>query len=155
LHSFLTHASNMSRLLWPAIPKQGSDEPEAKYQARLETDPRLKRAARLKELLGIETGAHLLRSRKLRNHLEHFDERLDDWSIASEDHDFVKEHIGPESQIAHLAPKDRLRSFDPALAVFCFRGERFELGPLTKEISALKERAATTCFKLHMSALRK
>jgi hypothetical protein len=66
----------------------------------------------------------------------------------------VVPNIGPESQIAHLALMDRLRSFDPELAVFCFRGERFELGPLTKDIRFLKERAAMRSFQLHMSALQ-
>jgi hypothetical protein len=152
LHSFLAHTSNISRLLWPAFPRRRTGEVAKHYQARTEKVPKIKRASRLRELLGLQPDDHPLKSRQLRDHLEHFDERLDDWSETSESHDFVQEHIGPESQIAHLAPRDRLRSFDPALAVFCFRGERFELGPLVKDIRKLKERAAMTSFRLHMGS---
>jgi hypothetical protein len=149
LHSFLAHTSNMSRLLWPPVPGRRKQESEAHFQARLAKFPRVSRANELRLLLGLGPDEHPLRSRQLRDHLEHFDERLDEWAATSSDHDFVLEHIGPETEIGHLAPGDRVRSFDPDLVVFCLRGERFDVGSLVRDIRQLKERAAGVAFRLH------
>jgi hypothetical protein len=148
IHSFLAHASNMSKLLWPALPRRRTKETEERYRTRLAGVPKLRRGSHLRVLLGLDETDHPLRSRQLRDHLEHFDERLDTWSETSVDHDFVRAHIGPESEISHLAPEDRLRSFDPSTTVFCFRGERFELAAMVAHIEDLKQRAAIVSYRL-------
>ena len=62
LHSFLTHSSCVSRLLFP--PGSGKNSNAGK------------RAAYLKNYLGVQED-HGIASRTLRDHLEHYEERLD------------------------------------------------------------------------------
>src|SRR2546428_224252 len=59
LLGLLTAAANISKLLWGSHPRR----------------------ADLRALLGVEDDSPL-RVRKLRNDLEHFDERLDEWAAA-------------------------------------------------------------------------
>src|SRR5690348_5443368 len=45
IHSFLTHASNVSRLFWPAPPRRQRGEGRPAYRERCATTPRLERGA--------------------------------------------------------------------------------------------------------------
>jgi hypothetical protein len=64
IHGFLSAAGNMSKLLWPS--------------RRAEADAAARRTA-LRRDLQVEEDSPLA-SRVLRNHFEHFDERLDAWA---------------------------------------------------------------------------
>src|SRR4030067_1143791 len=65
--NFLQHSSAVSRLLWPP----GSNSRPMKKRAK-------QRGAHLRNSLEIDD-VHSLKERTLRDHFEHFDERLDDW----------------------------------------------------------------------------
>jgi hypothetical protein len=80
IHSLLTHASNVSKLFWPATPGRHSGESDAEFNTRC---PAPTRAAELRKLLALLENNHALKSRRLRDHLEHFDERLDNWQSSS------------------------------------------------------------------------
>jgi hypothetical protein len=84
IHSLLTYASNVSRLFWPAPPHRKRDESRASYRERCARDPKLMRGRDLRDALGLPEHGHTLRSRQMRDHLEHFDERLDDWQRTSQ-----------------------------------------------------------------------
>lgn len=62
----LQAAANVSKVFWP----QGSSGEAGKL-----------RAERLRDLTGLPE-RHGLSNRALRNHIEHMDERLDDWTVA-------------------------------------------------------------------------
>jgi hypothetical protein len=117
IHSLLVHASNVSKLFWPT-PAHGT---AAEKTARDE------RGARLRAHYGLPD-AHPLKDRTLRNHLEHFDERLDSWQRQSKDRNIVTDSIGPRS---YLGPgfddADIMRFYDETTGEFIFRGEPFDL----------------------------
>ena len=110
IHSFLTHASNVSKILWPGtVPKQKHNEPDNQYQQRIRNIKRaVLRATELRNELGLPK-EHILKSRKLRNHLEHFDERIDDWEEHSKNKNFAQDYIGPPNAIAGIARTDSMR----------------------------------------------
>ena len=62
LRLVLTYSASVSRIFWPA-----KDSSKVR-----------RRCNRLRNLVGIPD-AHALSNRDLRNHIEHFDERLDSW----------------------------------------------------------------------------
>jgi hypothetical protein len=148
LHSFLTHASNVSRILWPAAPKRRRKETQQQYDERVRADKRMQRGEVLRGLLGIGDGDHPLKSRKLRDHLDHFDERLDEWATAGASRNYLQDFIGNVRETSTIAPRDQMRSFDPELVIFRFRGEEFELAPIQSALSQLKIRAAGAAFRL-------
>jgi hypothetical protein len=148
LHSFLTHASNVSQILWPGAPKRKMKETNQQYDERVKADKRMQRGEVLRKLLGIDDGEHPLKSRKLRDHLEHFDERLDEWAAAGANRTYLQDFIGDVRETLTIAPRDQMRSFDPDLVVFRFRGEEFELAPLQSALAQIKTRAAGAAFRL-------
>ncbi len=134
IHSFLTHASNISKILWPTPPKKGSSETKTQYEQRKQTT--IQRGKELRQELGLPE-KHILTNRRLRNHLEHFDERIDDWAEHSENKNFVQDTIGSESAIVGPTPTDRMRWFDPSNGTFLFRGETFSLQDIATAIENL------------------
>ena len=70
IHSFLSHASNVSKILWPS--KKANSE----------------RGDELRKELGLSPD-NVLKKRALRDHLEHFDERMDAWAQQSKEQPFI------------------------------------------------------------------
>lgn len=98
IHSFLTHASNVSRLLWPPVPAKKQTETEEVYRARLSAIDKVQRAEILRGLYKIQDVSPL-KNRALRDHLEHFDERLDEWRRTSANRNIANDLIGPKNMI--------------------------------------------------------
>lgn len=136
IHSFLTHTSNVSKILWPGVPKQKSGESNEQYQQRIGKIKKVHRAMELRRELGLPS-EHTLKNRQLRDHLEHFDERIDDWGENSENKNFVQDTIGPENTIVGLAKTDMMRWFNPTNGTFLFRGETFSLQDIATAIENL------------------
>lgn len=140
LHSFLTHASNVSKLLWPTSPWKRDDESEEEYERRREHMKQ--RARKLREMLDVEEGEeHPLKDRQLRNHLDHYDERLDHWATTSERRNLVSDMIGPPDAIKGIEASDRMRTFDPGEGEFIFRGEHHDIQELATAVERLHSRA--------------
>ena len=130
VHSFLTHLSNISRLMWPPAlsPKQNCfcDKPRAMGLACSTCVARM-RSAEILSALNIVDPEHVLKNRTLRDHLEHFDERLDHWMQTSERRNYVQDYIGAKGGIQGLEESDMMRQYDPASGNFTFRGETHSL----------------------------
>lgn len=125
IHSFLTHASNVSKLLWPAPPRRQREE------------KRIARADELRSVLGLPEDGHPLKSRTVRDHLEHFDERLDEWAETGSSRHYVQDCIGPRDALAWISPADTMRWFDPSTNHFIFRGDDVDLQALASAVSEL------------------
>ncbi len=67
VEAFLMATGNISKVFWPSVSKSH------KERAKIE-----KRCTQLREKWGIKNDSPLA-SRELRNHFEHFDERIDSW----------------------------------------------------------------------------
>jgi hypothetical protein len=91
---FLQHSGAISRIFWP--PSSAGARAKA-------------RGAHLQQALGV-THRHPLRTRSLRNHLEHFDERIDDWAESSVDRTIADRIILPRREaISAINEKDIFR----------------------------------------------
>src|SRR5690606_10066275 len=137
-HSFLTHASNVSRLFWPPKPRKRKAESPESFETRCAFTT--ERGKTLLELFELDDKSPL-KSRVLRDHLEHYDERLDDWSNTSIARNMASDTIGPSNAIVGLDPSDTMRWFDPTTLSFRFRGETYALQPLATAVDQLPQRA--------------
>ena len=117
LQGILTAASNASKMLW------GSRE-----------EPVLEARRPLRESVGI-TDESPFSSRRIRNDFEHFDERLEAWFAASDDHIYVGRNIGPPNMIviADRPPTDQFGHFDPATALVSFWERSANLSAIAAE----------------------
>lgn len=145
LHSFLTHAANVSKMLWPALPNQRKHESPEAYQERISKLARYKRGLFLREALGRDDSSPLI-SRELRDHLDHFDQRLDTWSADEGRRHYLQNYIGDARKRTSIKRGHQMRSFDPERKVFGFRGEEFELAVILPELRDIKLRSAGAAF---------
>jgi hypothetical protein len=135
IHSLLTHASNVSKLFWPGMPRRRSGESDADFHSRCYALPKLARAAELRGLLALPEDSHALKSRKLRDHLEHFDERLDHWQASSFSKNYFHDSIGSREYLSGVNDIDIMRWYDPSRKRMLFRGESFDLQELVNGIT--------------------
>jgi hypothetical protein len=131
VHSLLTHASNVSRIFWASSIRINPGESKDTYKIR--KADQLTRARDLRADFGL-SDHHILRERRLRDHLEHFDERLDDWRMNSVHHNVVDDYIGRVGVISGITKADTMRTLDPGMMVFSFRGEPFNLQQIATAI---------------------
>jgi hypothetical protein len=124
-HALVAAAGNVSKLLWPPDRRAWTSG----------------RGTALRQGFGV-TDANPLANRKLRDHLEHFDERLDQW-LAEHGETFVDLNVAPPGaiQIEGLEPGAVLRQLDPATWTYSFRGEEFSLPEIVQAATDLRNRA--------------
>ncbi|WP_426134860.1 hypothetical protein [Pseudomonas sp. PWP3-1b2] len=138
VHSFLTHLSNISRLLWPPAitsnKKCSCGKPSSNGMMCSVCVTR-NRSSQLLNVLGLQGAEHIIKNRTLRDHLEHFDERIDDWMQTSKNQNFVQDIVGPKGGIMGLEESDMMRQYDPMTGTFRFRGETFSLIELFKGLN--------------------
>jgi hypothetical protein len=123
IQNFLVAVGNISKIFWPS-----STNPN--YQ---------KRGEELRKSLDIEDNSPL-QPRKFRNHFEHFDERLESWAKSSKRHNFADSNIGPSNMMVGIDTEDFLRNFDNTTWTLTFRGDKYELKPITDAIYDLYQR---------------
>lgn len=131
IHSFLTHCSNISRLLWSSA-RRGSIKSEI--------------CCDLASVLEIPN-LPLLADRDLRNDLDHYDERLVSW---------IKEAYPVRMSVSDLTVGDitvkgrpgtkHLRHYDPSTTVYTFENHKTVLKDLRQELLGLQK--FLDCFRL-------
>lgn len=136
LHSFLTHTSNISKILWPSKPQPQKHETNAAYKKRILQRPKISRSSALRKKLGYEE-THTLSDRTLRDHLEHYDERLDEWGASSENKNIVTDMIGDPASVAGIDARDRMRTFNPGNYIYTFRGDEYSITQLYEAVEEL------------------
>jgi hypothetical protein len=139
LHSFLTHAAVVSRLLWPGAPRRRRGEDRESHNRRKAQAVSRGDQVRLALSLKEERPAD---QRALRDNLEHFDERLDDWVLNGSRVRFEDRRLGPPGRLLSPEQQDVMRWFDQTEGSFYFRGERFDLKALAAWIKEVRGLAA-------------
>ncbi len=89
----------------------------------------------LRASLGVTDGSALHRV-AMRNHFEHFDERLDRWWRESPTHNYLDCLIGPPGAIGGFTEIEMFRIYDPSPPAgprIVFWGEAFDLQPIASE----------------------
>lgn len=127
IHSLLTHAGNISKLLW------GSGKRAVLYKG-------------YRRELGVQEREWLLQSRTLRNALEHYDERLESWGNRNIVLDL---NVGPK-QALHIDGPEVIfdRHFDPETMTFSIRDDCISLQELTNEVVEIGALAQTRIDQL-------
>jgi hypothetical protein len=118
IQNFLTATANIAKALWGA----GGSRAAAREPLRLS--------------LGVADDSALA-STRLRNHFEHYDERLDQWFERSAGRNYVDFVIGPENVIAGADATDIFRWFDPDVGDVIFWGERYSIAALVRAVRQL------------------
>lgn len=123
-------AAAVSRIFWPP----GSRDKKARRRAQSRGDI-------LRNLLQIPSG-HAIQARTLRDHFEHFDERLDDWAERSKNRNIVQRLLGPRNAIGGDAIQndDIIDHYDPVTKIYAFRGEGFDFQAIASGIRDLYEK---------------
>jgi hypothetical protein len=143
VQSALTAAARVSRILWPVVgslPPGGSSGTTGKAS---KVQVRAARAATVRGALGIDA-APTLRSRTVRDHLEHYDERLDAW--AAEERPWLIDMV--IATAADLAPHraelpaaGMHRVLDPETMTYWFWNDQVELPDLENELRLVHDAA--------------
>ena len=128
VQNFVVAVGRISRLLWP---------PDPLFP---------KRGAELRESLDVGDDSPL-RALGFVEHFEHFDKRLETWQVTSEHHRFFDSYTEPLDVLAETAPEDRMRGFDTDNDAILFKGEAFELGPVSRAVEELQRRAEAQMVK--------
>ncbi|HET7584592.1 MAG TPA: hypothetical protein VFK13_06765 [Gemmatimonadaceae bacterium] len=115
-------AAAISRYLWPVRTKE----------------PHLSRAHRLRSGLAVSDDS-CLRDRELRNTLEHFDERLDEFCQSLIAGVILPTYVGPLNGEPEV-PTHFFRAYYTNIGVFEVLGNRFEMTPFLEEIQGLHAR---------------
>jgi len=119
--AFLGSTIGAVNLLWPSSNRKTAQ----------------RRAADLRTALGAGSNAPD-GLREVRNGFEHFDERIDEWSRTSADHNFVDTFIGPDHMVPGLAPTDLARRFDPVSRELAVFGKSTSVDDVLSELEAVR-----------------
>jgi hypothetical protein len=118
IQSILVAAGNVSKILWP----------QKEYDARGE---------RLRELLKVDDN-NILSDRSLRNHFEHYDERIEKWFKGKSSAVYSDLAIDPLKSMRRNFPTNHHRAYDPLTQTLTFRGESFDLAAVLKELKEIR-----------------
>lgn len=126
------HAAAISRIFWPP----GCRDKKKKAIAQ-------RRGQALRDELGIKSG-HPVQKRTLRDHFEHFDERLDDWAENSRNRNIIGRLFGPRDGVGGDAidDSDIIHHYDPSTKIYSFRGESFDVQNLVSGINDIHQKAS-------------
>ncbi len=94
-----------------------------------------------------------LRDVVMRNHFEHYDERLDHWWNTSEAYNHLDMSVLPPGAVEGIADTDMFRVFDPTSADIVFWGQRFNVRALGQEAARLLPIASAEARKSHWEPL--
>ncbi len=122
VQNLLVAVGRISRLLWPPdplFPKRGEE---------------------LRESLGVGEESPL-KALTFVEHFEHFDKRLETWYVTSEQRRFFDSYTEPLDVLAETAPVDRFRGYQTEKNAILFQGEAYELGPVSRAVEELQQRA--------------
>jgi hypothetical protein len=130
LHSLLAHAAMVSKFLWPGAVR-GSKDKVGRMKRRA---TRIRRSLQLSRLQLAP-----LRRRTLRDHLEHFDERLDDWGQSHAD-GLVDRVIGPRGILGKRFSRFTIRQYDPGSRIYVFKNERFNISAIIQSVRLIAQK---------------
>jgi len=135
IEAFLRATGNISKVFWPPRPR------EKELQAATE-----KRGVTLRRILQIGEDSPL-KSRVLRDHFEHYDERIDEWYRDEKGRgDLIDSNLWGRKHLAKR--KGYLRNFDPDEWTLFFVGDEVELKPLIAAVESLLPKVSSPLVDL-------
>ncbi len=119
LQNIIVQGAAVSRYFWPTNKAHEARGRELRQQFRVTEDSPLK-------------------SRDLRNMIEHFDEKLDHYLAKGIVGHIIPHYFGPEGQNSGV-PRHFFRAYFINVGVFEILGKRYEIEPIAKELWRLYE----------------
>lgn len=129
VHALLAHANNIALLFWPV--REGSKDRGETLRKELKPSEELSR--QLKEI---------------RPHLEHYDERYEDWLATLDEWSYVDMNIMPQGTMAGYKQDAFQRNLDPENLKLELRGAPCDLKVLSDQIKKL-EASSNTWLRSH------
>lgn len=122
---FVNHCAAISRMFWP--PKNSRKDAHIRAQVR---------GNYLRNALSIKDD-HPVKGRQLRDHFEHFDERLDEWAERSRYRNIVNRLLGPRQLVGGdgVEDGDVIHHYDPETKIYAFRGQKFDMQELAAGVA--------------------
>lgn len=120
LQNIVVQGAALSRYFWPVRKGHGA------------------RAELLRTACGV-TDENALKSRDLRNAIEHFDEKLDDYLAHGIVGNIFPQYVGPLPPRDGV-PKHIFRAYYTDVVVFELLGKQYEIEPIAREITRLHRR---------------
>ncbi len=139
---FVVGAGNVSKALW------GDGRNRGKLAASRQP---------LRESLAVDDTSPLY-DLALRNHFEHYDERIDRWWDGSTCHNYLDRMVVAPSAIVGLDSIDMFRIFDPSGPdgpTIVFWGETYKLQPIASECERILAIAAREAEKPHWDSSKR
>ena len=122
IQSILVAAGNVSKILWPPSKNRKS------------------RGEKLRRLLNIDKN-NILANRNLRNHFEHYDDRIETWFDSQSSGVYIDLEFDPFKPTKWQLPKSSHRSYNQVDRIVTFRGETLDL----KEVLNALEKIRLKC----------
>jgi hypothetical protein len=119
LQNIIAQGAAVSRYFWPADKDHEARGRELRQQFKVTEDSPLK-------------------SRDLRNMIEHFDEKLDHYLAKGIVGQIIPHYFGPEGRSSDV-PRHFFRAYFINVGVFEILGKRYQIEPIAKELWRLHE----------------
>lgn len=131
----LIAVANISKILWPTPPTPCK---RCNFQTKANLEMTSRRES-LRKLLAVEDSSPI-RSRKFRNHFEHYDERIEEWATKPGKQLIFDSNIGAVKSIIqnsnHLI--SYRRNFDSSDFVLYFEDEEYRINEIIRAVKDLK-----------------
>lgn len=121
IQSILVASANVSKILWPV-------RVQSEWRGKL-----------LREQLGIEED-NLISDRTIRNHLEHYDERIEDWCTNVKSAVYMDSRIDPFERSPMGIHQFSHRSYNPTTRTLSFRNESIDLTAVLAVLTKIREK---------------
>ena len=121
IQAILVSAANVSKILWP-VRRQNKA-----------------RGKHLRDLLGLSDDS-LLSDRTIRNHFEHYDERIEEWFENNASAVYMDRRIDPFEPGPFSLPQLFHRSYNPVTKSVSFRDEAIDLSAVLAELENVRAR---------------
>lgn len=118
VQDMLAAAANISKALWGSGGKHSKARPELRESVGVTDDSPLRRAG-------------------MRNHFEHFDERIETWWKENANHAYIDRHFTDD--VGSAAKIDIFRNLHTATWEVIFWGDRYDLRDIIQEAHGLSE----------------
>lgn len=131
--SFLNSSANISKILWGSY-KNLKTEEEKEKKKQDDKDREF-----LRMILNVQNNSPL-KSKKVRNCFEHFDEQLFDWARSSKSDQYNNACIGDKENF-DIDPQAHLKFYDVYKRKITFKNHNFNLESIIEEVIRINEQA--------------
>ena len=97
------------------------------------------RGKQLRELLGVDDD-NLLSDRTIRNHFEHYEERIEDWFDNNDSAVYMDSRIDPFESTSLSLPEVYHRSYNPITHTLYFRNDSIDLAAVLAALAEIREK---------------